>query len=158
MHDVCTYHTKRMNIVIASDHCGFRLKEQLLPYLSEGHNVIDCGCHSTEPVDFPDVAQALCQKILSGEAERGIMFCGTGVGAAIACNKIKGIRASVCHDIYSAHQAVEHDNVQIMTLGHQVIGYSAALDLINAFLSAKFSDDEEFRIRLEKLQQLEINF
>lgn len=147
-----------MNIVIASDHCGYELKQKVLPYLKEKYHVIDCGCYSTDPVDFPDLAKVVCEKILSGEAERGVMFCGTGVGAAIACNKVKGVRASVCHDIYSAHQAVEHDNIQVMTLGNQVVGYSVATELIDAFMSAKFSESEEFHIRVDKLAQMEKEF
>ena len=144
-----------MNIVLGSDHCGYELKEMLLPYLKEHYTVTDCGCHSTEMVDFPDIAKAVCDEILSGRAERGIMFCGTGVGAAIACNKVKGIRASVCHDIYSAHQAVEHDNIQVMALGHQIVGEFVAKELIEAFLHAKFNGSEEFTRRVKKLERMD---
>ena len=141
-----------MKIVIGSDHCGYPLKEKLLPFLNEHYEVIDCGCHSEEPVDFPDVAKKVCKEITEGRAERGLMFCGTGVGAAIACNRVKGIRASVCHDIYSAHQCVEHDNVQIMTLGGQIVGCCVAKELITAFTEARFFPDEEFHRRVEKLE------
>ncbi|MDD6041782.1 MAG: RpiB/LacA/LacB family sugar-phosphate isomerase, partial [Clostridia bacterium] len=106
-------------------------------------------------VDFPDIAQKVCAKVLSGEAERGLMFCGTGVGAAIACNKVAGIRAAVCHDIYSAHQCVEHDNVQIIAMGGQIIGDMVAMDIIRAFLKAEFSTSEEFRRRVDKLEKMD---
>jgi ribose 5-phosphate isomerase B len=112
------------------------------------------GSFDETPVDFPDIAAKVCEKILSGEAERGIMFCGTGVGAAIACNKTPGIRASVCHDIYTAHQCVEHDDVQVMALGAQIIGHTVALELIELFLNAKFSTSEEFRRRVKKLEKM----
>ncbi len=144
-----------MKIVLGSDHCGYELKKRLLPVLSEKYEVIDCGCHSTDPVDFPDVAMEVCDKILKNEAERGIMFCGTGVGAAIACNKVKGIRASLCHDAYSAHQCVEHDDVQVITMGHQIIGHLLAEELIDIFLHAQFSTGEEFHRRVQKLENMD---
>lgn len=144
-----------MKIVIGSDHCGFELKEKVLPYLEERYEVTDCGCYSTDAVDFPDIAAMVCRKILDGSAQRGILFCGSGVGAAIACNKVKGIRASVCHDIYSAHQAVEHDDVQVMALGGQVVGESVAQELIEAFLQASFLGSEEFVRRVNKLEYMD---
>jgi len=145
-----------MRIIVGSDHAGFALKAKLLPALRErGHEMEDAGSYDPEPVDFPDVAQAVCAAILTGKAERGIMFCGTGVGAAIACNKVRGIRAAVCHDIYSAHQCVEHDDVQVMALGAQIIGHTVALELIDLFLGAKFSTSEEFRRRVRKLEQMD---
>lgn len=144
-----------MKIVVGSDHCGYELKAKLLPILQQKHEVIDCGCHSTKPVDFPDIAKEVCENILTGKAERGIMFCGTGVGAAIACNKVKGIRASVCHDIYTAHQCVEHDDVQLIAMGNQIIGSSVAEELIDIFLKAEFSVSEEFRRRVRKLEQMD---
>jgi len=106
-------------------------------------------------VDFPDIAKQVTGAILSGEHERGIMFCGTGVGAAIACNKVSGIRASVCHDIYTAHQCVEHDNVQVIALGAQIIGPTVAEELIDIFLAAQFSTSEEFRRRVAKLDDMD---
>jgi ribose 5-phosphate isomerase B len=144
-----------MTIVLGSDHCGYELKAVLLPRLKEKYKVIDCGCHSTDPVDFPDIAKEVCRNILSGKAERGVMFCGTGAGAAIACNKVKGIRAALVHDIYTAHQAVEHDNIQIMTLGHQVVGYFVAEELIDIFMKAQFSEGEEFNRRVMKLEEMD---
>ncbi len=145
-----------MKIAVGSDHAGFKLKMDILSTLKEeGHEIFDVGSYTIDPVDFPDIAKQVCSLILDGEAERGIMFCGTGVGAAIACNKVPGIRASVCHDLYTAHQCVEHDNVQIMTLGGQVVGVSAALELIRLFLGAAFSEGEEFRRRVEKLEVMD---
>lgn len=143
-----------MKIVVASDHCGFELKAKLMPELKKKYEVVDLGCHSTEPVDFPDIAQQICKIILENEGMRGIMFCGTGVGAAIACNRVQGIRATVCHDIYTAHQCVEHDNVQIITMGGQIIGDLVASELIDAFLHAEFSSNEEFRRRVAKLERI----
>lgn len=145
-----------MKLAVGSDHAGYELKSRLLPLLQEaGHEITDFGCFDTNAVDFPDIAKLVCYAILSSESERGIMFCGTGIGAAIACNKISGIRAAVCHDIYSAHQCVEHDDVQVMTLGAQVIGHTVAFELIEQFLSASFSTDAEFRRRVAKLSQME---
>lgn len=113
------------------------------------------GSFDPAPVDFPDIARKVCQAILDGEAERGVMFCGTGVGASIACNKTPGIRASVCHDIYTAHQCVEHDDVQIIAMGGQIIGHTVAAELIDVFMAAKFSNGEEFRRRISKLDQMD---
>lgn len=144
-----------MKIAIGSDHAGYPLKKKLLEELNEKYEVTDFGCHSEDPVDFPDIAKMVTNAVLSGEADRGIMFCGTGVGAAIACNKVPGIRACVCHDVYTAHQCVEHDNVQIIALGNQIIGYTAASELIDIFMNARFSDSPEFRRRVEKLGKMD---
>ena len=147
---------KDMKIAVGSDHAGYELKARLLEKIrAQGHEIIDFGCHDTNPVDFPDIAKLVCGAIKEGSAERGIMFCGTGVGAAIACNKVSGIRAAVCHDIYTAHQCVEHDNVQVIALGNQIIGHTAALELIQVFLGASFSTSEEFRRRVEKLERMD---
>lgn len=143
-----------MKIVIGSDHAGFALKEKLLPTLREKYKVTDMGSFDPAPVDFPDIARKVCQTILDSEAERGILFCGTGVGASIACNKTSGIRASVCHDVYTAHQCVEHDDVQIIAMGEQIIGHTVAAELIDIFMAAKFSNGEEFRRRVNKLDQM----
>lgn len=145
-----------MKIAIGGDHAGYRLKQQCMAYMSAaGIEWTDYGSYDDKPVDFPDIAQKICRAILNGDAERGIMFCGTGVGASIACNKIAGIRAAVAHDIYSAHQCVEHDDVQILCLGGQIIGHTLAMELINAFLKAEFSTDEDFRRRVRKLTQMD---
>lgn len=144
-----------MRIAVGSDHAGFELKERLLPYLRSKYEVLDQGSYDPAPVDFPQIGKRVCAAILSGEADRGVMFCGTGVGAAIACNKVAGIRASVCHDLYTAHQCVEHDNVQVIALGAQIIGWTAALELIDIFLSAQFSDGEDFRRRVRMLEEMD---
>lgn len=148
-----------MRIVIGGDHAGFPLKEKLRAKLEQdGHEVLHVGCFSADPVDFPDIARDVCQAIRTGEAERGIMVCGTGVGAAIACNKIPGIRASVVHDVYTAHQCVEHDDVQVMAVGAQIVGDVVAGELLDLFLAATFSQDAAFRTRVAKLALLERDF
>ncbi len=145
-----------MKIAVGSDHAGFPLKGKVLDILrSKGHEITDFGSFDPNPVDFPDIAKKVCAAILDGSCERGIMFCGTGVGASIACNKISGIRASVCHDIYTAHQCVEHDDVQVIAMGAQIIGHTVALELIDLFLAAKFSTSEEFRRRVKKLELMD---
>lgn len=144
-----------MKIAVGSDHAGFALKQKLLPELNRRYEILDMGSYDPEPVDFPDIARAVCEAVLFGRAERGIMFCGTGVGACIACNKVPGIRASVCHDVYTAHQCVEHDNVQIIAMGGQIIGHTVAEELIGIFLNARFSEDEDFHRRVRKLEQMD---
>lgn len=145
-----------MKIAVGSDHAGYRLKAMVLDRLKQqADGFIDFGCHDECAVDFPDIAKLVCNAVLEGKAERGIMFCGTGVGAAIACNKVPGVRAAVCHDVYTAHQCVEHDDVQIITMGGDIIGPVVALELIDIFLHAEFSGGEEFKRRIEKLQKME---
>lgn len=145
-----------MKIIIGSDHAGYALKKCLADEICrDGHEVEDAGNFNEDPVDFPDIAKQLCTAILSGKAQRGIMFCGTGIGACIACNKIAGIRAGLCHDLYSAHQCVEHDDVQVLCLGAQVIGHTVALEIIQLFLKAEFSGQKEFKNRIEKLQRMD---
>ena len=148
-----------MRIVIGSDHAGFPLKADVLAFLrSLGHEVADGGSHTPEPVDFPDIARAVCGSIREGKADRGLMVCGTGVGAAIAANKVRGIRAAVCHDIHSAHQSVEHDDVNVMCIGAQIVGPWLARDLVAAFLAAKFEvGDEDYARRVKKLHAMEDN-
>lgn len=145
-----------MRIVVGSDHAGFPLKGELIAHAqSLGHTVIDVGSYDETPVDFPDIARALTQVIANGEAERGLMVCGTGVGAAIAANKVPGIRAAVCHDVHSAHQSVEHDDVNVMCLGAKIVGAWLARDLLAAYLAAEFSTDEDFRRRVAKLDEMD---
>lgn len=145
-----------MLIVIGSDHAGWPMKAGLAVHIEAlGHSVTDVGSFDANPVDFPDIARALTARVLSGEADRGLMVCGTGVGACIAANKVAGIRAAVCHDVHSAHQAVEHDDVNVMCVGAQIVGAWLARDLVEAFLSARFSTEEEFRRRVEKLRAME---
>jgi ribose 5-phosphate isomerase B len=145
-----------MRLVVGSDHAGFPLKRELLLYLRElGHSVDDVGSFDPDPVDFPDIARKVAAAIVSGKAERGLMVCGTGVGAAIGANKMKGIRAAVCHDVHSAHQCVEHDDVNVMCIGAQIVGAWLAKDLIAAYLTAQFSTEEEFRRRVAKLAEMD---
>jgi ribose 5-phosphate isomerase B len=145
-----------MKIAIGGDHAGFTLKVILTEYLrKKGHDVLDCGSFDPNPVDFPDIAGKLCQEVRNGSVDRGLMVCGTGVGASIAANKIPGIRAAVCHDIYSAHQCVEHDDVNVMCIGAQIVGSTLAMELLEAFLTAEFSTAPEFRRRVEKLHEMD---
>ena len=145
-----------MKIVVGSDHAGFPMKAELVAYLRElGHDVLDVGSYDPNPVDFPDIARQVAAAITSGRAERGLMVCGTGVGASIGANKMKGIRAAVCHDVHSAHQSVEHDDVNVMCIGAQIVGPWLAKDLIAAYLGASFSTAEEFRRRVAKLAEMD---
>jgi transaldolase / glucose-6-phosphate isomerase len=145
-----------MRVVIASDHAGFPLKESLEGFLSQlGHQVVDVGTHGTEPVDYPDYAEALSKALLGGQAERGLLICGSGVGASVAANKLPGIRAGLCHDTYSAHQGVEHDDMNVLVLGGRVIGPELAQELVKAYLGATFTGEERHRRRLEKVHVLE---
>jgi ribose 5-phosphate isomerase B len=145
-----------VKLVIGSDHAGFAVKQEVIAHLrAAGHDVTDVGSFDPAPVDFPDIAQALTARVLSGAAERGVMVCGTGVGAAIAGNKVKGIRAAVLHDAHSAHQAVEHDDVNVMCLGAQIVGPWLARDLVDIYLAATFSTDADFRRRVAKLAAME---
>ena len=148
-----------MKIVIGSDHAGWALKAGVISHVTAlGHEVIDVGSYGPESVDFPDIAKALTSKVLSGEGQRGIMVCGTGVGASIAANKVRGIRAAVCHDIHSAHQSVEHDDVNVMCIGAQIVGPWLANDLVVSFLDAKFEDNEDYRRRVAKLAEMDSGF
>lgn len=146
-----------MDIAVGSDHCGFRLKRELLPLLEKlGHRCTDFGCDSEEPVDFPDIARQVCDSVRQGAHRRGIIVCGTGAGAVIAANKLPGIRAAVCHDVHTARQCVEHDDANVMCLGAQIVGPWLAEDLVRTFLQATFRTEEHFRRRVEKLGQLEL--
>lgn len=148
-----------MKIAVGGDHAGFPLKGTIVNALkSMGHEVTDYGTHDTNPIDFPDITRTVCDSVLSGKSDRAILVCGTGVGACIAANKIPGIRASVCHDIYSAHQCVEHDDVNVMCVGAQIVGPVLVVELIESYLKAEFSTEEEFRRRVEKLHQMEREF
>ena len=145
-----------MRIIVGADHAGFPLKGTVVEALrSWGHEVEDVGTHSAEPVDFPVVARRVCDPVRTGQADRGIMVCGTGIGAAMAANKIPGIRAALCHDVYSAHQCVEHDNANVFCLGAQIVGDRLALDLLQSYLQAEFSTEEHFRRRVRMLAQME---
>jgi ribose 5-phosphate isomerase B len=147
-----------MIIAVACDHAGFPLKDEVMRVISEsGHQVVNLGTDSTDPVDYPDFAAKIGKAILDGTAERGILICGSGIGACIAANKIKGIYAGLCHDVYSARQGVEHDNMNVLCLGARIIGPALVPELVRAFLSAQFSIEERHRRRFEKVRILERN-
>jgi RpiB/LacA/LacB family sugar-phosphate isomerase len=145
-----------MRIAVACDHAGFPLKEKVIEIIRQaGHDVLDLGTHSTDPVDYPDYARALGEAIQQGRAERGVLLCGSGVGASIAANKLRGVRAGVCHDTYSAHQGVEHDDMNVLTLGARIIGPELVPELVRAFLAAKFTGEERHVRRLQKVKAME---
>lgn len=146
-----------MNIAIACDHGGFPLKAELVKLLERlGHQVRDLGAHQLDPVDdYPDYARYVGQAIQHGQAERGLLLCGSGVGACVAANKMRGVRAGLCHDVYSAHQCVEHDDVNVLCLGARVIGGALACDLVTAFVSAVYTGEERHARRLEKVIAIE---
>jgi RpiB/LacA/LacB family sugar-phosphate isomerase len=145
-----------MRIAVGADHAGYPLKIDVLRFLKqEGHEIIDLGTHSTEPVDYPDYAKSVGEAVQQGIAERGILVCGSGVGACVAANKLRGIRAALCHDTYTAHQGVEHDDINVLCLGGRVVGPALALDILKAWLSASFSEAERHRRRVEKIVELE---
>jgi ribose 5-phosphate isomerase B len=145
-----------MRVAVGCDHAGFPLKDVVLAAVRQaGHEPIDLGTHSAEPVDYPDIAEKLGRAIQRGDADRGILICGSGVGAAVAANKLRGIRAGVCHDNYSAHQCVEHDDVNILSLGGRVIGPEPAAELVQTFLRAQFTREERHVRRLRKVAEIE---
>lgn len=145
-----------MRIACGFDHAGFPLKEQVLTVLDEaGQEVLDLGTDSTDPVDYPDVAVAVARAVLDGEADRGVLVCGSGAGVAVAATKVDGIRAATLHDTYTAHQAVEHDNVNVLCLGARVVGPALAADILRAFVAASFSGEERHRRRLAKVDAIE---
>ena len=145
-----------MKIVIGSDHAGFQLKNAMGDVLRAlGHSVLDIGAFNENPSDYPDFAEAVGRAILDGKAERGVLICGSGVGASVAANKMKGIRAAVCHDSYSAHQGVEHDDMNVLVLGSRIIGVKLAEDLVKAYLSANFTNEDRHKRRLAKVAAIE---
>jgi ribose 5-phosphate isomerase B len=144
-----------MRVAIAFDHRGVRLRDAVLDAL-DGHDVVDLGTDTDGvPVDYPDKARQLGETILAGEAERGVLVCGSGVGASVAACKLPGIRAAICHDAYSAHQGVEHDDLNVLCLGSEIVGPSLARELIGAFVHARFDGDERYVQRLRKIEELE---
>jgi ribose 5-phosphate isomerase B len=145
-----------MRIGIAADHEGFALKAEIVAYVNSlGYAVEDLGTSNSTPVDYPDYAEALGLAVLEGRCDRGIMVCGSGVGAAVAACKLPGIRASVCHDTYSAHQGVEHDDMNVLTMGSRVVGDQLAFEIVRAYLGAVFSGAERHVRRLAKIRALE---
>jgi RpiB/LacA/LacB family sugar-phosphate isomerase len=147
-----------MKLAVACDHAGFDLKQAVIPWVKKwGHTVIDLGTHNHKSVDYPDYAQAIAKALQNQKAVRGILICGSGVGASVAANKFLGIRAALGHDTYSAHQGVEHDNANVLCLGSRVVGTQLALELIQAFLKARFTGETRHRRRLAKIDQIERN-
>jgi ribose 5-phosphate isomerase B len=149
-----------MRIAIGADHAGFTMKEDLAAQIRKlGHDVLDKGAHSVEPSDdYPDFAEAVGKALVEGKADRGVLICGSGVGVSVAANKIPGIRAGICHDTYSAHQGVEHDNMNVLVLGSRIIGLELAHDLVRAYLAAQFSGEERHVRRLAKVQAIESRY
>lgn len=146
-----------VKIAIGSDHAGFALKQELTHHLSiSGHTVADLGAYNTEPSDYPDFAALVGKALMACTSERGVLICGSGVGVCVAANKMPGIRAAICHDTYSAHQGVEHDDMNVLVLGARIIGSALARDVVDAFLGARFeSSEERFVRRLTKLKKIE---
>jgi ribose 5-phosphate isomerase B len=148
-----------MRVAVGADHAGFELKNTMARFVqSFGCEVLDLGTNDTSPVDYPDFAEAVGRAVTDGRADRGIVICGSGVGASVAANKLPGVRAGLCHDTYSAHQGVEHDDMNVLVLGARVIGEELAWELVRAFLGAKFTGEERHRRRLEKIKALESRF
>ena len=148
-----------MKVALGSDHAGYALKGQLADALrAEGHDVLDVGTHSAAPADYPDSAEAVGRAVVTGQAEKGVLVCGSGVGASVAASKLPGVRAAVCHDTYSARQGVEHDDMNVLVLGARVVGPALAGELLRAFLAARFSGEERHRRRLEKVKALETRY
>lgn len=145
-----------MKITIGSDHAGFPLKQELVTHLRQsGHEVIDLGTNNTDPVDYPDYAEAVGKSILNGQVGRAVLICGSGVGASVAANKIPGVRAGLCHDTYSAHQGVEHDDMNVLVMGARVIGIATAKELVDAYMRAAFTKEERHVKRLKKVASIE---
>jgi ribose 5-phosphate isomerase B len=145
-----------MKLAFGCDHAGFALKRRLIEEARQmGHEIVDCGAMDDRPSDYPDFARAVGEAVLAGKAERGVLVCGSGVGAAVAANKMRGIRAGLCHDTYSAHQGVEHDDMNVLCLGSRIVGEALAVELMCAFLNAKFTGEERHMRRLQKIAQIE---
>jgi RpiB/LacA/LacB family sugar-phosphate isomerase len=145
--------------VLGSDHAGFDMKQHLVELVKRlGHEVLDVGTHGPEPVDYPDFALAVAEAIRRGQADRGVLLCGSGVGASVALNKVPGLRGAVCHDTYSAHQGVEHDDMNVLVLGARIIGPMLADELVNAFLPARFTGEPRHLRRLDKVRAIEQRF
>jgi ribose 5-phosphate isomerase B len=148
-----------MRVAIGADHAGFELKRDLAGALAQqGHEILDLGTHSSAPVDYPDVAEAVAMAIRNGQVDRGVIVCGSGAGVAVAACKFPGVRAAVCHDCYSARQAVEHDDLNVLCLGARVIGPALARLLVESFLGAGFKAEERYMRRLEKIEAIESKF
>ena len=148
-----------MRIAVGSDHAGFLLKQEVAESLrKEGYDVVDVGTDSTAPVDYPDYAEKVALAVKDGRAERAVLICGSGVGASVAANKVPGIRAAICHDAYSAHQGVEHDDMNVLVLGGRIVGPALAKELVQAFVKARYTADERHARRLAKVKAIEARY
>jgi ribose 5-phosphate isomerase B len=148
-----------MRVAVGADHAGVEMKRDLAGALAQqGHDVLDLGTHSTAPVDYPDIAEAVVTAIRNGQADRGILVCGSGAGVAVAASKFPGIRAAICHDCFTARQAVEHDDVNVLCIGARVVGPALARTLVETFLSAAFKAEERHMRRLAKIDAIEARF
>jgi ribose 5-phosphate isomerase B len=148
-----------MRVAIGADHAGFEMKRDLAGFLAQqGHDITDLGTHTTAVVDYPDISSAVATALRNGQADRGIVICGSGAGASVAACKFPGVRAAVCHDCYTARQAVEHDDLNVLCLGSRVIGPAVARVLVEAFLTATFSNEERHLRRLGKIDAIESRF
>ena len=148
-----------MRIVVGADHAGYILKQEVAEALRQaGHDVLDVGTNSTAPVDYPDSAEAVARAVTSGQAERGVLICGSGVGANVAANKVPGVRAAICHDTYSAHQGVEHDDMNVLVLGGRIVGPALAAELVRTFVAARYTAEERHARRLSKVLSIESRY
>ncbi|MCE2883682.1 MAG: ribose 5-phosphate isomerase B [Planctomycetaceae bacterium] len=148
-----------MKIAVASDHAGFALKESMKKEVEAlGHEIVDLGTHSSDPVDYPDFAERLGLAVVSGEIDRGILFCGSGIGASVAANKIPGVRAGNCSDTYSAHQGVEHDAMNVLVLGGRTVGPAVASEMVRAYLAAEYTHEARHEKRLAKVLAIEARY
>jgi len=148
-----------VRIAVGADHAGFTLKQEIAESLrKQGHQVVDVGTNSTAPVDYPDFAEKVSLAVRDGQAERAVLICGSGVGACVAANKVPGIRAAICHDVYSAHQGVEHDDMNVLVLGGRVIGPAVAHELVQAFVGARYTAEERHARRLAKVLAMETRY
>jgi RpiB/LacA/LacB family sugar-phosphate isomerase len=145
-----------MRIVVGADHAGYPLKVEVVRFLEEqGHEVTDLGTHSTDPVDFPEYAKRVGQAVQLGKADRGVLVCGSGVGACVAANKLRGIRAALCHDTYTAHQGVEHDDVNVLCLGGRVVGPALAYDILRSWVTARYIGTGRHKRRVDQILEIE---
>jgi RpiB/LacA/LacB family sugar-phosphate isomerase len=148
-----------VKVAVASDHAGFALKQEVADHVRGlGHEVVDLGTHSTDPVDYPDYAAKIAEAVRSGQVERGLLFCGSGIGASVAANKFPGVRAGNCMDHYSAHQGVEHDAMNVLVMGGRVVGSMVAMEMAEAFLKAAYTGEPRHARRLSKVQAIEDHF
>lgn len=148
-----------MRVAFGADHAGFEMKRDLAgAFAQQGHEILDLGTHSSAPVDYPDIAEAVATAVRNGQVDRGVILCGSGAGVAVAASKFPGVRAAICHDCYTAKQAVEHDDVNVLCIGARVVGPALARTLVETFLAATFAAEERYMRRLAKIDAIESRF